>query len=91
MLRWLFVVTVVFMALNVSSATACASDTQASVTTHDTAEFTYHDQNDFDEFPPQASPNSQANNHYKHYQKVAYLLNLTPVSIQPIRAPPSVR
>lgn len=89
MLRWLFLVTVVFMALNVSSATAIASDIQASIVPYDHCEVIKLDNADLDDVALSASANHKFNFDFQQNENLVYLIQLSPNSSQPIRAPPT--
>jgi hypothetical protein len=88
MLRLLFVVTVVFMALGLSPTTVIASDIQASVINSDISEDLSQNQLDFDDVALATDSNSSfVLNYSQPNQNVSSVL-LAPSALKPIRAPP---
>lgn len=88
MLRLLFVVTVVFMALGLSPATVIASDVQASVINSDISEDLNQNQLDLDDVALELnSSNNLIANYFQPTQKVSSVV-FSPSAVKPIRAPP---
>ena len=88
MLRLLFVVTVVFMALGLSPATVIASDVQASVINSDISEDLNQNQLDLDDVALELnSSNNLIANYFQPAQKVSSVV-FSPSAVKPIRAPP---
>lgn len=88
MLRLLFVVTVVFMALGLSPATVIASDVQASVINSDISEDLNQNQLDLDDVALEFnSSNNLIPNYFQPTQKVSSVV-FSPSAVKPIRAPP---
>lgn len=88
MLRLLFVVTVVFMALGLSPATVIANDVQASIISSDISEDLNQNQLDLDDIALVFdSSYSLVFNYYQPSQKVSSVF-FSPSAVKPIRAPP---
>ena len=88
MLRLLFVVTVVFMALGLSPATVIANDVQASIISSDISEDLNQNQLDLDDIALVFdSSYSLVFNYSQPSQKVSSVF-FSPSAVKPIRAPP---
>lgn len=88
MIRWVFVVTVVVMALSLSSNTTIPCDIKATVTSTDISDGLNQNQLDLDDVPlTLGEKNSVALNQF-HSPQTSQPLVFSPIAIQPIRAPP---